>query len=168
VRSQEVRAHGRAEGYTSGQLRPAPAHQGRRGDADGAQAAHTALRDGDHRTLSAAGVVGGRSADRDVFGRGERAARGRHHAGVVGYAGLGLDGERAEPEDLRQDQRVAGAATGGRFPVCLPRWPVAEAELHPTDEDLSVGTPAGAARGRTSRCWWPLAWRRAATGRFWR
>jgi hypothetical protein len=64
-----------------------------------------------------------------VLGRRERAARGRHHTGAVGHAGLSLDGQRSEPEDLRQDQRVAGTAAGGRFPLCLSRWSLAQAQL---------------------------------------
>ena len=63
------------------------AHQGRRGDADGAEAAQPALRDSDHRALSPERVIGGGGSDRDVPGRGERAAGGRHHAGTVGHAG---------------------------------------------------------------------------------
>ena len=38
-------------------------------------------------------------------------------------------GQRAEPEDLRQDRGVAQAADGGRVPVRVPGWPVAEAQL---------------------------------------
>ena len=51
---------------------------------------------------------------------GECAPGRRHHAGAVGHAGVGLDGERSEPEDLRQDRRVAPAALSGRVPICFP------------------------------------------------
>lgn len=42
------------------------------------------IRDRDHRMLLAAGVVGGGSPDRDVSGRRESVARGRHHASAMG------------------------------------------------------------------------------------
>lgn len=55
----------------------------------------------------------------DVFGRGERAARRGHHAGSVGHARFSPHGGRSEPEDLRQDRRVAEPFSGGRFSLCL-------------------------------------------------
>ena len=39
-------------------------------------------------------------------------AGGRHHTGFMSQAGIGFGGKRSEPEDLRQDQRVARAAAG--------------------------------------------------------
>ncbi len=126
MRGAEVGAHRGPQRHTGGQLHAAAAHQGRRSETAGAEAAQLALRDGDHRALPAARVVGGRGADRDVPGRRECAAGRRHHPGLVGDAGVGLDGQRSEPEDLRQDRGVASATAGGRVSVCLPRWSVAQ------------------------------------------
>ncbi len=48
---------------------------------------------------------------------------GRHPAGDVGYARVGLDGERSEPEDLQADRGVPAAPAGGRFPLCVAGRP---------------------------------------------
>jgi hypothetical protein len=55
-----------------------------------------------------------------------RARTSPRHFGVRNQC---VDGERYEPEDLRQDRRVAPAAAGGRVSVRFPRWPVVEEEL---------------------------------------
>ena len=45
--------------------------------------------------------------------RGERAASGRHYAGFVRHAGVGLNSERSKSEDLQADRGVASATAGG-------------------------------------------------------
>jgi hypothetical protein len=63
LRCAEVRADGGSRGHACWQLRPAVAHQGRRGDAADSEAAQPAVRDGDHRAVSPARDLGGRGVD---------------------------------------------------------------------------------------------------------
>src|SRR2546426_8378117 len=87
--------------YPRRPLRARPADQGRRGAVEGTEAAPADVRDGDHRALSAARELGRRGADRDVSGRGIGAPGRGHHGGIVGHAGVALDGVEPEQEDLR-------------------------------------------------------------------
>ena len=74
--------------YARRPLRAQAADQGRRGEAEGAEAAAADVRDGDHRALSAAGELGRGGADRDVSGGGFGAPGRGHHRGAVGHAGI--------------------------------------------------------------------------------
>ena len=58
----------------------------------GTEATPAAVRNGDHRALSAARELGGGGVDRDVSGRGVGAPGRGHHGGIVGDAGVTLDG----------------------------------------------------------------------------
>src|SRR5436309_155426 len=61
--------------YPRRPLRARAADQGRRGAAEGSEAAPADVRDGDHRALSAARELGRRGADRDVSGGGIGASK---------------------------------------------------------------------------------------------
>src|SRR5262245_6011586 len=111
-----------ASRYPRRPLRARPADQGRRGPAEGTEAAPADVRDGDHRALSAAREFGRRGADRDVPGRGVGAAGRGHHGGFVGHASVTLDGVGSEQEDLWDDRGLAQSPESGRAPVCLSRW----------------------------------------------
>lgn len=52
-----------------GPSRAQAAHEGGHGDPSGGEAANVAVRDGGHRALPSAEVVGGKAAGRDVRGR---------------------------------------------------------------------------------------------------
>src|SRR5262245_8164251 len=84
----------------AGHYERGPSDQGRRGAAEGSEAAPADVRDGDHRALSAARELGRRGADRDVSGRGIGAPGRGHYGGSVGHAGVALDSVGPEQEDL--------------------------------------------------------------------
>ena len=119
----------RAVGYPGWQLRADAAYQGRRGEAQGSEAAAPGFRDSDHRALSPAGEFGGRSPDRDVSG-GHFGSPGRgHHRGAMGNPRQPEHGVEPEQEDLRQDRGLAEPADRGRASVSLSRWDRDEAQL---------------------------------------
>src|ERR1700733_13708927 len=127
--SRALRTQRGPEGHAGWFLPATTAYPGRGRDAEGAKAAHVAVRDGHHRALPAEGKLGGRSSGGDVSRRGERAAGGRHHRSPVGHAGEPEHGKRAEPEDLRTDRGLAQQAARGPLSVRIPRWAMAEAKL---------------------------------------
>ena len=143
VRGEAVRAVAGAAGHAGGALRAEAADAGS-GEMTlaGAAAAEAALRDGDHRALSPPGIERRGGVDADVSGGRVGASGGGHHRGAVGPARQPQHGQRAEPEDLRDDRSLAAAADRGRARLRVPGRDLAEAF-------------AGAARCGTSRCWWP-------------
>src|SRR5262249_31802373 len=98
--AQRYEAQRRTWRYPRRPLRARPSDQGRRGAAEGSEAAPADVRDGDHRALSAARELGRRGADRDVSGRGIGAPGRGHYGGSVGHAGVALDSVGPEQEDL--------------------------------------------------------------------
>ena len=124
-----LRAQRGASRYPRRPLRAQPADQGWRGTAEGAEASPADLRDGDHRALSAARELGRGGADRDVSGGGLGAPCRGHHGGLVGHAGIALDGVGPEQEDLRDDRGVAQSADRGRASLRLSRRHRAQAQL---------------------------------------
>ena len=58
-----------------------------------------------------------------------RPPRRGHHGSAVGHAGVAVDGQRPQQEDLRDDRGVAEPSDRGRASVRLPRWDCDEAEL---------------------------------------
>ena len=124
-----LRTHGGPSRHAGRPLRAGPADQGRRGDAEGAEAAAPDLRDGHHRALPPAGSVRGGGADRDVPGRCFGAAGGGHHGSVVGHARVAVDGVGPQQEDLRDDRDLAQPPDRGRAPLCLSGRHRHEAEL---------------------------------------
>jgi len=137
------RTEGR-EDYTGRILPTAATDESGRSHAEGAEATHVAVRDGDHRTLSEARKLGGRGLSRDVSCRRECTTSRRHHRSLVGHAGEPEHGERAEPE--RSTDRSRGGATGrSRGTIRMySGWLVAEAEL-------------GWRSSQLYRCWWRSA-----------
>ncbi len=148
MQCRAVRTQSRPPGHAGGALQPQAAHQGRPGGAEGPQAAKLALRDGDHQALPASREFGGRGVDRDVLGRRVGPSRGGHYRGVVGHSGLSRRGQRAEPEDLRQDRRLAEREDRRPPSIRVPGRDLAEAQLGRRGEErLGAGGHRGQPRG---------------------
>src|SRR6266481_1554737 len=64
-----------------------------------------------------------------LSGRGIGAPGRGHHGGIVGHAGVALDGVGPQQEDLRDDRSVAQSSDLGRPPACLSRRHRAQAQL---------------------------------------
>src|SRR5262249_25467215 len=102
-----------ASRYPRWPLRAQPADQGWRGTVEGTEAAPADVRDGDHRALSAAPKIGGGGADRGVVGRGGGGPGRGHPGGILGGAGVALDGFGPQQEEL--DREAIDAYSRDRF-----------------------------------------------------
>ena len=147
------------------------AHEGRGGDAARAETEDAAVRDPDHRAVPPTEEFGGRGADRDVSGRGFRAARGGHHGGAAGHEGESLNSQRTEPEAGRAHRRVAQTSCSPRLSgrVPEPRLPPARHGSRALSRCAAWalalpkwrrgGTPLpylGSARGFATLAEWPI------------